>query len=257
MHFVACEKPGTVLDLTAHLPQIDRLAQERDVRLLVVDPLVATMPAGKMSSHKDQDVRSVLAPLAYVAEQRDLAALGLMHFSKSATDALLGVGGSIGFVGDARSVLIFGANPRDDRGEEGPARVVAHRKCNVGRRQASRACWIEPRRIHNGEIIETSYAILGDEIDISADELVWVRDTNETAIERARKFLRSLLVDGPMKAKECLGLAEDQGIAKRTLYTAKDDLDVASLRKDNAWWWVLPEEEEPPEPEEPEEEPEL
>lgn len=111
MHFVACEKPGTVLDLTAHLPQIDRLAQERDVRLLVVDPLVATMPAGKMSSHKDQDVRSVLAPLAYVAEQRDLAALGLMHFSKSATDALLGVGGSIGFVGDARSVLIFGANP--------------------------------------------------------------------------------------------------------------------------------------------------
>lgn len=256
VHFVACEKPGSVLDLTAHLPQIDRLAQERDVRLLVVDPLVATLPAGKMSSHKDQDVRSVLAPLAYVAEQRDLAALGLMHFSKSATDALLGVGGSIGFVGAARSVLIFGANPRDDRGEEGPARIVAHRKCNVGRRQTSRACWIEPRLIDNGEAIETSYVILGDEIDISADELVRVMDTKETAIERARKFLRSLLVDGPMKAKECLGLAEDQGIATRTLYTAKNDLDVDSFRKDNVWWWVLPEDDEPAEPEGPEEEPE-
>jgi AAA domain len=58
VHFVACEKPGSVLDLTAHLPQIDRLAQELDVRLLVVDPLVATLPAAKMSSHKDQDVRS-------------------------------------------------------------------------------------------------------------------------------------------------------------------------------------------------------
>jgi hypothetical protein len=97
---------------------------------------------------------------------------------------------------------------------------------------------------------------VGDEIDISADELVRVMDTKETAIERARKFLRSLLVDGPMKAKECLGLAEDQGIATRTLYTAKNDLDVDSFRKDNVWWWLLPEDDEPAEPEGPEEEPE-
>jgi putative DNA primase/helicase len=108
--------------------------------------------------------------------------------------------------------------------------------------------------IHNGEAIETSYAILGDPIDVSADELVRVMDTKETAIERARKFLRGLLVDGPMKAKEIMGLAQDQGIVERTLYTAKRDLNVDSFRKHNVWWWVLPENDGPAEPGEPEEE---
>ena len=86
------------------------------------------------------DVRSVIAPLAAMADQRDLAVVGLMHFSKSAGDALRGVGGSIGFVGAARSLMIFGADPNDQRGEEGPARILAHRTCNLGRRQRSRAC---------------------------------------------------------------------------------------------------------------------
>ena len=101
VHFVGCSDVGRTLDLTRHLPDIDRLAREHGARLLYIDPLVAGMPAGEVSSHRDQDVRSVLAPIAMLAERQDLAVLATMHFSKSATSALLGVGGSIGFVGAA------------------------------------------------------------------------------------------------------------------------------------------------------------
>jgi putative DNA primase/helicase len=252
VHFVACKAMGDSLDLTRHLPEIDLLAERHNARFFWADPLVATLPAAKMSSHSDQHVRSVLAPLAALAEKHDLAAMGLMHFSKSAIDALLGIGGSIGFVGAARSVLIFGADPTDDRGEEGPARVIAQRKSNVGRRQRSRECWIQSTVIDtdDGEKIGTSLAIVGDEIDVTADQLVAVRDHHEKPIVHATKFLRGLLADGPMRAREVYELAADEDIAKRTLDRAKRDLDVDSFQKDGGWWWFLPEEEEPPEEEE-------
>ena len=61
-----------------------------------------------------------------------------MHFSKSAVSALLGAGGSVGFVAAARSILVFGVDPNDEQGARGPKRVLAHAKCNVGRLQRSR-----------------------------------------------------------------------------------------------------------------------
>jgi predicted ATP-dependent serine protease len=131
VEFVACKDTGQVLDLTRHLLEIERRVQERNAKLLVVDPLVAGFPRQEVNSHRDQDVRSVLAPLAAIASQQDLAVLATMHFSKSAVSALLGAGGSIGFVGAARSILVFGADPRDEKGATGPKRVLAHAKCNV------------------------------------------------------------------------------------------------------------------------------
>ena len=255
VHLVGCTTAGAVLDLTRHLPEIDQLAADHGARLIIVDPLVATLPAQKVDSHRDQGVRSVLAPLASLAERRDLAALGLMHFSKSAVDALLGVGGSIGFVGAARSVLVFGADPGDERGEEGPARVLAHRKCNLGRRQKSRAVHVLAKIVDtdSGEVIETSGVVLGDEVDVDADELVRVRDRSEPPIVQATKFLRHLLSDGPHRATEIHDLAADDGISEKTLKRAKRDLNVDSFRKDNVWWWVLPD---PDDDEEPEDDPE-
>ena len=103
-----------------------------------MDPLVAGLPRGEINSHRDQDVRLVLAPLAALAVRRDLAKVLTMNSSKSATSALIGAGGSIAFVGAARSILVFGTDPNDERGAEGPKRILAHAKCNVGRLQKSR-----------------------------------------------------------------------------------------------------------------------
>jgi putative DNA primase/helicase len=246
VHLVGCDRVDQSVDLTVHVAEIDGLAERHRARLLFVDPLVAGLPAGEVSSHRDQDVRSVLAPLALMAERRDLCALASMHFSKAAVDALLGVGGSIGFVGAARSVLIFGADPNDERGEEGPARVLAHRKCNVGRRRKSLACWVQPREIDLAadRTAETSRLIVGGEIDVQADELVHVREKKVSPIAQAERFLRHLLSDGPHRATECQELAEDEDISIRTLRRAKDNLCVDSYREGSEWWWRLPDEDE-------------
>ena len=59
----------------------------------------------------------------------------LGDFSKAAMSALLGTGGSIGFVGAPRSIMAFGPDPRG--GAEKTARVLAHPRCNVGITKAS------------------------------------------------------------------------------------------------------------------------
>jgi putative DNA primase/helicase len=261
VHFVTCS-PATVggLDITRHLPEIDRLARYFAARILIIDPLVATMPAGKVSSHRDQDVRSVLAPLHALAERRDASVLANMHFSKAAMNALLGVGGSIGFVGQARSVLILGVDPHDERGEEGPNRVLAHRKCNVGRRMRSRQCFVTTVWVDgwHDERIETSRVVIGDEIDVGADELVRIADHTVPAHIEAEKFLRHVLADGPMRATEVLDLASDRGIAERTLRRAKADIGVDSFRKDDEWWWWwLPDEDDQDDPPSVDDDPQL
>jgi putative DNA primase/helicase len=247
--FVACKEAGKVLDLTRHLPDIERRAKQTGVKLLVIDPLVAGMPRGDVNSHRDQDVRSVLAPLAALAAAQDLSVLATMHFSKSAVSALLGAGGSIGFVGAARSILVFGVDPHDERGAEGPKRVLAHAKCNVGRLQKSRELMLTQYVIDpfGDEPITTSRVEVGDPCDVSADDLVRDNDRKISARVQAQRFLRELLADGPHRAKECISLAEESDISIKTLYRAKDDLTVDSFQKEREWWWVLPEGE-PPEP---------
>jgi putative DNA primase/helicase len=257
--FVACKDAGKVLDLTRHLPDIERKATQCGARLLVVDPLVAGMPRGDVNSHRDQDVRSVLAPLAVLASARGLAVLATMHFSTSAVSALLGAGGSIGFVGAARSILVFGVDPEDEQGAEGPKRVLAHAKCNVGRLQKSRELALTEHVIDPFGVnpIITSRVEIGDQCDVRADDLVRDSEHKLTPRAHAQRFLRELLADGPIRATDVIELAEDVDIAISTLKRAKKDLGVDSFQKKTddgkpEWWWLLPEEEEA----EPEAEPE-
>ncbi len=240
--FVKSAVTGEVIDLTTQLEDIEVKTVTYGARLLVVDPLVAGLPNGKIDSHRDQSVRSVLAPLMQLAEERDLALLTTGHFSKGAMSALMGSGGSVGFVGAPRSILAFGPDPRDDAAPH--ARVLSHAKCNVGMLQGSHEVAILPAVVGDG--IETSVAYLGDICDVQADDLVRVNHREESPVVRAEKFVRDLLADGPHRAQEILDLAEDNGIAVRTLHRAKRDLDVDSFRQPDkggksVWWWALPE----------------
>jgi putative DNA primase/helicase len=246
VHFIRIrnELEGGALDLTRHLPEISDMSERLDARFLIIDPLVATMPSGSgVSSNSDQDVRSVLAPLADIAERRRLSVLANMHFTKSAMNALIGVGGSIGFVAAARSVLIFGADPRDPRGDEGPSRVVAHRKCNVGKTQQPLQVSILGTVVEtdDGRRIDTSMALIGDEVDIAPDDLVEVQGNQSSQIQAARNFLVAVLADGPMPAKELRKLAEEgENISWRTLERAKGDLNIEPYQENRQWLWRLP-----------------
>ena len=257
LDFLHCRKTGYVIDLASQLGRIEEIVTETNARLLVIDPLVAGLPSDKIDSHRDQSVRAVLAPIAALAEKHDLAVLTLGHFSKGAMSALLGTGGSIGFVGAPRSILVFGVDPRDGA-DKHRDRVLAHAKSNVGKLQTSLEVKIVGDFIGDVEygetsievpnLIETSRAEIGNSCDVYADDLVREKSA-DTPRKQAMRFLRELLSDGPHRAKEVIELAQDAGIPKRTLDRAKDDLGVKSVQKGREWWWELP-----VEPEEEEEE---
>jgi hypothetical protein len=69
---------------------------------IVIDPVTAYV--GRIDTHRDSDVRRILAPLSELASRLRLAVFGIMHLKKSDTSALLRVSGSIGFVAAARVV---------------------------------------------------------------------------------------------------------------------------------------------------------
>jgi hypothetical protein len=248
VHTIEAENNGErdLVSLPEDVPEIAEAAVEHGVRLLIVDPLMAALTGGT-DAHRDNQVRRVLAPLAKLAEANDLAVLTIMHLNKGQGADLIGrIGGSVAFTGAARSLLVFGADPGDPDGEDGPGRVLAQRG-NLARRAASLAYRIEGRVIDGpGGPIDTSRLLCLGESEARADELLAAVTTGEERTERdeATEFLRAELEGGPRPAKEVKSAARDAGISDATLRRAKTQLRVVSERvggagADGHWEWSL------------------
>jgi hypothetical protein len=220
-----------LVSLPDDLERIAELAHETGARLLVVDPLSAAL-AGDVNSHRDQDVRRALAPLAQLAEDADLAVLLLAHFNKApGGDSLSRVLGSRGITAAVRSVLAFGRAPDAEDGS--PDRVLAHPACNLGREAPSLSCRLEPRVVEDelGDIETSRLVILGD-CDVKADALLVTRtDDERTDREIAADWLVDELSDGEWhKAGEVKASAKAADIAVRTLQRAHKLLGVEDRR---------------------------
>src|SRR5262249_8218950 len=85
-----------------------------NAKLVIIDPLMAYLP-GRVDSHRDQDIRSSLAPLAALAAETGVAVLVIRHLNKTeGKNALYRGGGSIGIIGAARSGLLVAQDPEDE-----------------------------------------------------------------------------------------------------------------------------------------------
>jgi hypothetical protein len=110
------------------LPEIDRHVRETGARLLIVDPVSASIDL-KLDTHRDQDVRSVLGQMAKLAERERLANLIVGHLNKSpGSDPYLRIGGSGAFFNAARVVLTVTPDPADPDW----LRIVTAHKANYG-----------------------------------------------------------------------------------------------------------------------------
>jgi putative DNA primase/helicase len=197
VRFVTCKPDaGGVIDLARHRVEIDKLMRAFDARLLIIDPLVAALPAGSVNSHRDADVRSVLAPLGAMAQERNAAVVAVMHYSKERNSALEGVNGSIALAAAARSLMVFGADPRDEDAENSGARVLASGKANLTRKAQSLECRVESRTVDGweNERIPISVVVLGEACDVTADELVAPKKQKDaTPREKVEEELRAMV----------------------------------------------------------------
>jgi len=232
--------------LPDNVAELDRLVVETGAHLVVIDPLMAHLPA-EVNSWRDQSVRTALVPLYRMAEERGCACVIVLHLNKmKGADPLHRVGGSIGIPGAVRSALLLARDPDDPEGERGCRRVLAHIKCNVAPLAPSLAYEIEATVLPGDERIETARLRLLGESDHSGHDLLDApRGEERSALDEAIDFLEAELGGGERDAGEVRTAARSAGVSDRTLDRAKRELQVRAERVGGAasaghWVWHLP-----------------
>jgi putative DNA primase/helicase len=226
---------GELPRLPGQLAALDAALAEREVRLLVLDPVVAFLEPGVLTS-QDPSVRRALLPLVQLAERRRCAVQLVRHLNKQANKrALYRGGGSIGLLGACRSGWLVAADP------QAPGRrVLAQVKNNLAPPQPSLAFEVRPRAGAPPELVW-----LG-ESPRTADELVGaaVGAAAESPRDRARAFLEAFLQGGPRPTTEIWEAAVREKLSKRTLQRAREDLSIRCewVFRDGVprRYWLLP-----------------
>jgi putative DNA primase/helicase len=120
--------------LTEDIETLDKLIQEiGSVSLVIIDPVSAYL--GKVDSHNNSEVRSVLAPLSRLAEKHNVAVVCVSHLNKGGdAKVIYRVTGSLAFGAAARTVIVVGPNPDDDTGKE---KVFCPAKSNLAKLQSA------------------------------------------------------------------------------------------------------------------------
>lgn len=220
-----------LLKIPDDLHKLEEIVNAYPIRLIVIDPLMAYLAR---NSHKDQDVRQALTPLAQLAQRHNIAVLIVRHLNKRTdASALHRGGGSIGIIGAARSGLLLGVDPDDPQ-----KRILAVSKSNLAKTPNS-------LRLALCSVGDTAKIEWLGECNQDADQLVGPRESEEarSALADAGDFLRQALSDGALQQSKLLELANAEGIKPGTLKRAKRQLAIASIKlpgQRGEWTWALP-----------------
>jgi putative DNA primase/helicase len=216
----------------------DDLRRVPDCKLIVVDPIGSFMGNGT-DSHRDNEVRAVLAPVSQLAQKYGPAVLLVAHRRKSAGSVADDLAlGSRAYTGIARAVWHL------SRDAEKPSRrLLLPGKNNLALEGGGLAFGI------GGDPPQLRWE--RDAVAMTADEALAAENAKERKKpgpepreqDKAVRFLRDALAKGPRPAKELIEEArEAQGINKTTLERAKATANVESFqrKKPGPWWWRLP-----------------
>jgi len=217
------DRPLTLADLDV----IEKAIVEHHPALVIVDPIIAYV-AGK-DTHKANEVRSLLAPLAALAERHKTAILAIRHLNKGIGKASYRGQGSIDFLAACRSAFLVGEDP-----ENPGQKVFCHIKANLGPKTSSLTYTINDGRFQWGE-----------ETTLTAEQIlaVPVEAEERSKLDEAKEFLQDILKSGPVASSEVEKGAKGAGVAPATLKRAKTVLRVRARKASfgAGWLWELPE----------------
>jgi putative DNA primase/helicase len=219
------------------------IAQVGDVRLVIIDPVSSYL--GKVDSHKNAEVRTVLEPIGEMASRLRVAVVAVTHFSKGVgSSANHRIIGSIAFVAAARAAFIVSRDPDDEN-----RRIFVPSKNNLGPDRDGLAFRIETRIVGQG-IIAPAVSWDSEPVTRTADEILSaVAKTghyqNQSAVDETGDWLRELLADGPLPAKQVRSEGDAAGHSWATIKRAKKVLGVEAFREGGVaeagrWLWRLP-----------------
>jgi RecA-family ATPase len=231
--------PGRQVVETPRFPgaceSLGKAIQEHRARLVIVDPWVSFLAPGLSSSY-EQDVRTALEPVGYVAQQTGAALIGLRHPNKQVgVKKLYRAAGSLGVNAVARTVLWAG-----EEGSKPGQYVLSLTKTNLQRIPAPVGYCLDSAE--NAAVVRWTGPTKEEQEDpVTAAEAAGKR----VVLEDAKRLITLALAGGSKPAKVLLKEAEDNGIGRRTLVEAKAQLGVKSRRKSDGggisfWEWTLP-----------------
>jgi len=209
---------------------LDCLLTETKATLVVIDPISAYL--GGTDSHKNADVRALLAPLAEVAARHKVSIVGITHLNKGGGAAIYRAMGSLAFVAAARAAYLVAKDPdTPDR------RLLLPIKNNIGNDKTGLAY-----SFAEGENGAPLVVWEKEVIQMSADEAL-TPDDERSELEEAQDFLLEVLKLGPKPAGDVIKEARSAGIAERTLRRAKKKLGIKSTKQpvSKKWSWRLSE----------------
>ncbi|MGH8569280.1 MAG: AAA family ATPase, partial [Gammaproteobacteria bacterium] len=214
--------------LTADIDQLKDLAEKlRDVALIVIDPVTAYL--GHVDSHRNAEVRAVLAPLAEMAAGVGAAVVCVSHLNKAGgTEAMLRVMGSLGFVAAARGAYLVAKDPEDPG-----RRLFLPMKNNLAEDRGGLAFRVRGRDLDSGiatSCVEWDAGLVTMTADEALAPAADPEDGETAAKAEAEGWLRETLKGGDsMDGKRLKGLARDSEISVRTLYRAANAIGVVML----------------------------
>jgi putative DNA primase/helicase len=239
-------------DLKADIDLLEAAVREiGDVKLIIIDPVSAYM--GKIDGHGNVETRSVLEPIAEMAERLRIAVVAVTHLNKGGAGnqgAMERFVGSIAFIAAARSG--FAVIP--DEENEGLILVLSV-KNNLAPKPRGLAFRYLQRIVGDG-IVASVIDWEGDYVARTADEALSATEQGSeagsaTAKEQAIELLRSVLTDGPRSVKDVESEAVAAGLHEagkpigqnKPLRDARKALRVESKKSgahSAGWVWMPP-----------------
>jgi hypothetical protein len=219
------------LSLITDLPLLEAAIVDTGALVVIVDPLSAYLGM-TVDSYKDPHIRTVLAPLAGLAERHRVAVLGIMHLNKSSDRrAIYRALGSVAFIAAARLVFAVAPNPENDE-----QRLLTPVKTNVCATASNLAYTLS-----SGRLVWSS----DPAPTLTADELLAREAHRVRARPDAAEWLQGVLADGQVKVQVLQQEAKAAGFAWRTVERAKSELRIDAVRIGGLgaagdWYWVLP-----------------
>ena len=213
-----------------------------DVLLVEIDPASAYM--GKnVDSHNDQSVRTVLAPLAEMANRLGIGVVSIMHFNKgnsqAGTKVMHRFMASVAFVAAARVAFAAVRDPDDDK-----RHLFLHAKNNLAEPAPGLAYTIEQSLVTEMRI-KTSHIVWEEgSVSITAAQAMAASQSKDVApaLEEAKQFLAGLIGCDGTPVNEIEKEAKEAGMAWATMRRAKGALKLKSERDGygGPWLWKRP-----------------
>lgn len=213
-----------------------------NVKLIILDPIVSAIVG---DSHKNSETRRDLQPVVDLGLSTGAAVIGITHLSKAGenNDPVARVLGSVAFTAVPRVVMIA-AKTIDVDGNE--CSILVRGKSNIGQDGDGFEYRID--QAEPAPSIHASRIIWGDSVQGSARELIRndssQDDTHETSpnqVTKAQEALKTILLHGPVSAKEIEQRTKVLGLKPRTVRRASKEIGIIKRPStEGPWFWSLP-----------------